>query len=238
MKQARRAALAVFAGGVLLLWIAACAQAAVYVYVDDQGTAHFTDAPTKACFQRLPGFGLPPGVDLARGQYADLVNEIAGEYVVDPALVKAVIRAESNFDELAVSRKGARGLMQLMPGPAVRYEVADAFNPAENIRGGVRHLKALQELFPGRLGLVLAAYNAGENAVLRHNGIPPYPETREYVARVLGYYGRGGRVPSTSASPAVGRQTKDGTAERIASTPSVFRQRTADGTLMYTNIPR
>src|SRR5574341_2024556 len=111
---------------------------------------------------------------------------------MDPALVKAIIRAESNFDPFALSRKGAQGLMQLMPRTAGRYAVGNAYDPEANIRGGVRYLRSLHDMFPGQLPLVLAAYNAGENAVLRYDGIPPFPETRDYVARVLGFYGSRG----------------------------------------------
>ena len=174
------------------------AQAAVYGYVDAEGTAHFTDAPTKTQFRWLPAFGLPPGANLDHGQYAELIHAIAAESGVDPALVKAIIRAESNFNRHAVSRKGAQGLMQLMPGTAGRYAVGNAFDPAENIRGGVRYLRFLQDRFPGQLHLAVAAYNAGENAVLKHNGIPPYAETRQYVARVLAFYGRPAVLPATA----------------------------------------
>ena len=125
------------------------AQAAVYGYVDAEGTAHFTDAPTKTQFRWLPAFGVPPGANLDHGQYAELIHAIAAENGVDPALVKAIIRTESNFNRHAVSRKGAQGLMQLMPGTAGRYAVGNAFDPAENIRGGVRYLRFLQESLPG-----------------------------------------------------------------------------------------
>ena len=147
-------------------------EAAVYVHVDEAGTAHFTDAPTKPYFQLIPAFGLPPDANLVRGQYADLINQIASEEGVDPELVRAIIKAESNFDPRAVSRKGAQGLMQLMPGTAGRYAVTNAFDPETNIRGGVRHLRVMHDRFPGQLPLALAAYNAGENVVLRYNAIP------------------------------------------------------------------
>jgi len=107
-----------------------CAQAAVYVYVDAEGTAHFTDAPTKTYFRLLPAFGLPRGINLTSGQYADLINAIATQNGVDPALIKAIIRAESGFDQRAVSRKGAQGLMQLMPQTADRYAVGTPSIPA------------------------------------------------------------------------------------------------------------
>jgi soluble lytic murein transglycosylase-like protein len=108
---------------------------------------------------------------------------------MDPALVKAVIRAESAFNPKAVSRAGAAGLMQLMPGTAAQYGVYDRFDPAANIDAGTRHLRGLLDMFNNDLMLALAAYNAGEGAVMKYgNTIPPYAETRTYVNRVLSYY--------------------------------------------------
>jgi hypothetical protein len=209
------------------------AEAAVYGYVDAAGTAHFTDAPTKTSYRWLPAFGLPPDVNLDRGQYAELIHSIAAEHGVDAGLVKAIIRAESNFDQRAVSRKGAQGLMQLMPGTAGRYAVANAFDPAENIRGGVRYLRFLQSLFPGRIHLAVAAYNAGENAVLRHGGIPPYAETRQYVSRVLQFYDQSNASSVTTRH--VGA-AGDGTAAAPAMA-KVYRQVGPDGTPQYSNVP-
>ena len=217
-----------------LLRLAPCtpACAAVYGYVDAEGTAHFTDAPTKTYFRWLPAFGLPPGANLDRGQYAELINAIAAENDVDPALVKAIIRAESNFDQRAISRKGAQGLMQLMPGTAGRYAVGNTFDPAENIRGGVRHLRFLQDRFPGQVHLAIAAYNAGEGAVLRHKGIPPYAETRQYVSRVLRLYDQANVLPLSA------RRT--GAADRApagSTTAKVYRQTGSDVTPHYSNLP-
>jgi soluble lytic murein transglycosylase-like protein len=236
----RKMVLAVCAGGLLLTAPLLSATAGVYVYVDPEGTTHFTDAPTKPHYRPLPALGLPRGANLARGQYADLINGIALGHGVDPALVKAIIRAESAFDERAVSRKGAQGLMQLMPGTADRYAVGNSFDPADNIRGGVQYLRYLQDLFPGQLHLAVAAYNAGENAVLRYGGIPPYPETREYVTRVIRFYGQG--EPPAAANgfaaprPAAGRKPQP-----AAATPpapgGVYRQVGADGVPFYTNVP-
>jgi hypothetical protein len=234
-----RALAVLLAWGLLVFAPFSRVQAAVYVYVDTEGTAHFTDAPTKTYFRPLPAFGLPRGINLTSGQYADLINAIATQNGVDPALVKAIIRAESGFDHQAVSRKGAQGLMQLMPQTADRYAVGDAFDPADNIRGGVRYLRFLQDLFPGQLQLVVAAYNAGENAVLRYGGIPPYAETREYVARVFRFYGQPDAVVTAAPIPAArppqpARATR---AEPVPSTPSVYRQIGPDGTPHYTNLP-
>jgi hypothetical protein len=111
-------------------------------------------------------------------------------------LVKAVIQVESEFDPLAVSSKGAQGLMQLMPFTARRFGVADAFEPRQNIFGGVQYLRVLLDQFRGDVDLALAAYNAGENAVLRHGGIPPYKETRGYVRKVHDLLGNISFVPS------------------------------------------
>ncbi len=108
---------------------------------------------------------------------------------VDPRLVKSVMLIESNFNPRAVSRKGARGLMQLMPGTARRYGVSDSFDPHENIRGGTAYLSDLLGMFDGDLVRTLAAYNAGEGAVQRYRGVPPYPETQEYVRRAMLVYG-------------------------------------------------
>lgn len=141
-----------------------------------------------------------------RGYYDGLIIQAANEAGVDAALVHAIVTVESGYDPTAVSRKGAKGLMQLMPETASRFAVLDPFDPEANIRGGVRYLRVLQEMFPGRLPWVLAAYNAGENAVLRHGGIPPYRETQGYVRRVLANYApreaHADRLPTPPGPPA------------------------------------
>jgi hypothetical protein len=120
--------------------------------------------------------------------YDRLIHEAAGLYGVDADLIQAIIMAESQFNPRARSRKGAKGLMQLMPVTADALDVANIYNPEENVKGGVRHFRWLLDLFDGDLKLALAAYNAGPQKVLRYDGIPPYPETRAYVTRVLDYY--------------------------------------------------
>lgn len=205
----------------------------MYGYVDADGTSHFTDAPTRTTYRWLPAFGLPPGANLDRGQYAELINTIAAEQGVDPGLVKAIIRAESNFNQRAVSRKGAQGLMQLMPGTAGRYAVGNTFDPAENIRGGVRYLRFLQDRFPGRLHLAVAAYNAGENAVVRHGGIPPYAETRQYVSRVLRFYDGPSVLPVAAGRVSVAA----GGAPAAPPAAKVYRQVARDGTPHFSNMP-
>ena len=113
-----------------------------------------------------------------------LIREIAGAQSVDPRLVEAMVKVESNFDPYAVSRKGAMGLMQLMPSTARRFEVGNTFDPSQNLEGGTRYIRELLERY-GEIPLALAAYNAGEDAVDRYGGVPPFRETRAYVDRIL-----------------------------------------------------
>src|SRR3954464_9470825 len=121
-------------------------------------------------------------------RYDNYIREAATLYKIPEALVRAVIRVESGFDPRAVSPANARGLMQMIPETAERMLVSDVFDPRQNIFGGVRYLPALANTFNGDLALTVAAYNAGEGAVIRNGGIPPYPETQDYVVKVIGYY--------------------------------------------------
>ncbi len=119
------------------------------------------------------------------------IEEAAAKHNVDPNLVRALVKVESNFNPTAVSRKGAMGLMQLMPSTARELNVSNPFDPEQNVDAGVRHLKHLLESFNGDVGLSLAAYNAGQGAVQRNGGVPPFAETRNYVRRITSLYGRG-----------------------------------------------
>ncbi len=126
-----------------------------------------------------------------RSKYDPIIERYAEKYRIDATLVRAVIQVESDFNAACVSHKGARGLMQLMPATAKRFGVKSIHDPEENIHGGVRYLAYLTGLFRDDLPRALAAYNAGENAVLKHGGIPPYSETQTYVKRAMTvYYGR------------------------------------------------
>ena len=138
-------------------------------------------------------------------RFDPIIERYCDSYGVDPVLVRAVIQVESNFDPRTVSNKGARGLMQLMPGTAQRFRVNRIHDPEQNIRGGIAYLAYLHTLYPGDLRLVLASYNAGENAVARYRGIPPYRETQEYVQKALTvYHGKPWGAGSISVRPKKG----------------------------------
>ncbi len=165
----------------------------IYRYVDPDGVAHFTNTPQDSkgelYLREAPKFS-PSGRStvLANPRIMEYAERCSRANNLSPALVKAIIRAESNGERLAVSPKGAQGMMQLMPFTARRLNVSDPFDPIENIEGGVRYIKELLGTFGGNLHHALAAYNAGPAAVKKYGGIPPYPETRSYVKRVMDYY--------------------------------------------------
>ena len=123
-----------------------------------------------------------------RRLYGPMIKQAADRHRIDQELVHVVIRAESNYDPFAISSAGAMGLMQLMPATARQYGVSNVFDPAQNIEGGVRYLKDLVRLYNGQTRLVLAAYNAGQEAVRKYKGIPPYPETKSYIAGIMKSY--------------------------------------------------
>jgi soluble lytic murein transglycosylase-like protein len=140
----------------------------------------------------------PSVATLGRTDLRRMVTRVSEEHGMDPKLVDALVRVESDYNPRAVSRRGAMGLMQLMPATARRLEVDDPFDPEDNVRGGTRELSRLVERYAGNLPLALAAYNAGEGAVAQYSGIPPYSETRSYVSRILTIYnGRPYRLAET-----------------------------------------
>ncbi|MBI3013799.1 MAG: lytic transglycosylase domain-containing protein [Candidatus Tectomicrobia bacterium] len=179
-------------------FVPAPAQAEVFKWIDEQGNLHFTDAPSDGRFHALVGPApRNSGRTAATGKnepaltdssIESLISKISGQHGLDPELVRAVIRVESNYDPRAVSRRGAQGLMQLMPETVNRFRVLDPFNAEQNIRAGAQYLKYLMERFQGNLKLALAAYNAGENSVDRHGGVPPYRETTSYLEKIFRIY--------------------------------------------------
>jgi soluble lytic murein transglycosylase len=161
----------------------------IYMYIDSQGVMHFTNAPTSSDYRiYIKERPRRQGNRVDTNRFDRYIDEAAGLHGVDFQLIKAVIRAESAFDPKAVSRKGALGLMQIMPQNLKAFQVHDPFDPWQNIMGGSRYLKQLIQRFDGQLPLALAAYNAGPRAVDTHRGIPPIPETEEYVKRVMKFF--------------------------------------------------
>ncbi|OPY72271.1 MAG: Soluble lytic murein transglycosylase precursor [Syntrophorhabdus sp. PtaU1.Bin058] len=167
---------------------------AVYGYEDEQGTYHFTNMiPVGKRFNVViperKRFAPPSESD--NNSYDKMIMHHSSMNGVDPSLVKAVMKAESNFNPNAVSNKGAQGLMQLMPDTSRLMKVDNPFDPEENIRGGTKYLKLLDEIFEGNLELVLAAYNAGPQRVREHNmNVPPIEETKTFIKRVKHYYNK------------------------------------------------
>ena len=178
----------------------------IYSYTDADGVVHFTTKPApnaKLYLKSEPKNPAPgavrPGVvpfapqdrDVSRySRFDEHIRQAATFYQIPEQLVRAVIKVESDYDPRAVSYAGARGLMQLMPETAERLGVKDINDPRENIFGGVRYLRLLANMFNGDLDFTVAAYNAGENAVIQHKGIPPYAQTRDYVVKVTKFYRR------------------------------------------------
>ena len=189
----------------------------IWGYVDENGAVHISDHQVNERYflfkkeqpkasepdrTRMPehrsSFGAGQINTANRALYAPLIEKIAAEYQLDPALMHAVITVESGYNPQAVSPKGATGLMQLMPDTARRYDVKNIFDPRENLQGGARYLRFLLDMFKNNLDLTLAAYNAGEKAVVQYGmNIPPFAETRAYVPSVLLHYerNRGGPLP-------------------------------------------
>ena len=198
----------------------AWAAGGIYGYTDDDGITHLSNVPDQQPYKlllrnpeeyrvrsrpeyRLPGRGDALPVD---SPFAEEIVAAANSYGLEPALLHAVITVESNHNPAAVSPKGAQGLMQLMPGTSQRFGVADPWHPEQNIRGGAQYLAELLTMFDQDLTLALAAYNAGEKAVMRYGRkVPPYPETRSYVTRVMAIYDRQTGQKPASTRPATAR---------------------------------
>jgi soluble lytic murein transglycosylase-like protein len=161
------------------------ADADIYRYVDASGRVQFTDTPTHGRWNMY--LKESPPATLEQHSYKDLIRLHANSFRLEEALVKAVIKVESDYQPRVVSSKGARGLMQLIPETAKSLRVSNPFDPSENIRGGSEYLRRMLDLFDNDIELALAAYNSGPNTVKRFGGIPPYNETQNYVERVKRY---------------------------------------------------
>ena len=179
--------------GTLFTLIAAVSSvhADIYMYIDDKGVMHFTNAPTSNEHEYKVYIKERTSVSkkfYSTNKYDHYITDASEQTGVDSRLLKAMIKAESDFDPRAVSRKVAMGLMQIMPENFKMLDLKNPFDPWENIKAGARYFQQLNKRFNGKLALSLAAYNAGPTAVDRYKSIPPYQETEEYVRRVLRYY--------------------------------------------------
>ena len=183
---------------VLLLCAATPAWADIYSFTDEQGVTHLTNVPSDARYKVFlrsapdvseAGRPISPALLARSAQYDPIIESASASTSIEPELLRAVIVVESGFDAQAVSPKGARGLMQLMPATAKAYGARNASDPKQNIHAGARYLRYLMDRYENNLELVLAAYNAGEDAVERHQRqVPPYGETLRYVPKVLRIY--------------------------------------------------
>ena len=194
--------------------------------IDPTGRIIFVNEPTPVpapTESPAPG-GLPDGSAAeSKSRIDSLIEQAAGEHQVDPELVRAIVQVESNYNPYAVSPRGARGLMQLIPATARRFGVTDIFDPEENLGGGIRYLKYLMEMFDGDLQLSLAAYNAGENVVARWRRVPPIPETRNYVRKIGAIYPLRRPSPPTAGNGAA------------PSAPRIVKAVDGNGVVHFTN---
>jgi len=222
---------------VVLMCLVNSAHADIYQYVDNNGVVHFTNVPSsstkkavkvhpdknRSTFQQATAPRTTGNKNKANSSntipvsYANIINSACSRFGVDPSLVHAIVKVESDFNPYAISRKGAMGLMQLMPQTADTMNVRNTFNPDENVEGGVKYLRYLLDRYEGNISLSLAAYNAGETAVKKWGTIPPYKETQEYVKKVLQIY--------------------NGTGSTFSPRYTIYVGSDADGTILLTDNP-
>ena len=178
----------VITGISLLAFSVPTTTAEIYQYIGRDGSISLTNVPSDSRYQKIEIESSRFHTTLSEQELEPLIRRHSSQQQLHPALIRAVIKAESDFDPRAVSRAGAIGLMQLMPQTAIRLDVRDMYDPDDNVGGGAKYLRQLLDRFHGNLPLALAAYNAGENAVDRYQALPPFDETRQYVRKVLQYY--------------------------------------------------
>jgi len=173
----------------ILIPITTPAYADIYMYLDSDGILHFTNTPTSPHYKLyMKEKPKKSPAEAAMDRYDNIIKEASGISGIAFALIKAIIRVESNFDPKAVSKKGAMGLMQIMPKNFDALDIDDPFDPRENIIGGSLYFQQMLDRYEGELPLALAAYNAGPAKVDRNRGIPPIKETEDYVKKVMNYY--------------------------------------------------
>jgi soluble lytic murein transglycosylase-like protein len=233
MKSIARHILALAA---FLASLAVNAQADIYQFVDDSGVVHFTNVPGGRVKNTTKVHAEPRGATSSSAaarpaptsagsqrtedipvSYVSIINSTCERYGVDPSLVHAIVKVESDFNPFAISRKGAMGLMQLMPQTASTMNVRNTFSPHENIEGGVKYLRYLLDRYEGNLSLSLAAYNSGETSVKKWGTIPPYKETQDYVKKIMQIY--------------------NGTGKTFAPRYTIYVGTNADGTILLTDNP-
>ena len=222
---------------VVLSCLVNIAHADIYQYVDDKGVIHFTNVPSsgtkrtmKVHAEQKNSSPRPATTPRTSGEksranssdtipvsYLNIINSACVRFGVDPSLVHAIVKVESDFNPFAISRKGAMGLMQLMPQTANTMNVRNTFSPDENVEGGVKYLRYLLDRYEGNISLALAAYNAGETAVKKWGTIPPFKETQEYVKKILLIY--------------------NGTGKTFAPRYTIYIGAGADGTILLTDNP-
>lgn len=233
----------IFISALIIFISTSICYADIYKYVDENGVICYTDLPfnkkadvvhkdkqkTNESSAQDKSRNTKKYSNIQTAEYHEIIHEKANAYNIDPSLVKAVIKTESNYNSQAVSRKGAMGLMQLMPSTANDLNVRNPFDPEENIEGGIKYLKYLLEKFNGNLTLALAAYNAGPKKVEKYGYVPPINETKQYVNKVLSLYNGPTQYQiETSGSS----DTPD---KKVKKSDPIYKIVLEDGTILFTN---
>jgi len=213
-----------------LFLVATGVSADIYKYVDENGVVCYTDAPYGKTSQHVSRDKKARRTEQTAAvvfprDYSQYIHKAASKYDLEPELIRAVIKTESNGNHRAVSRKGAVGLMQLMPSTANDMNVSNPFNPEENIEGGTRYLKYLLERFKGNMTLALAAYNSGPGTVEKYGNVPPIDETRQYVKRIYNLYNGKRSYAFSDVSDSPAREK----------TAPMYKILLEDGTVLFTN---